>query len=771
MNSSDYEQVLAASGSQVCIRCLGRHALRITHADANGAIPSDRPWLKDVLCGAEQDAVPLAECDLLASFEQGCVQVVARSGSCVLREAGAPRTARLGGFEFELQIDPDETFYGWGEWFNAFQRKQGSIQLHIREAISITQGKQTYSAFPFFISSKGYAFFLLNSHQSRWTINSERGKLRIKVDGPPLDYIVIHAPTLKQNLQVYTSLTGRPPLPPRWAFGLWVTSYPQGSQEGVLEHVRAHRERRIPLDAVILDYHWEERFHNFCWRQELIPDPDGLIADLRALGMRLGLIFTPFLNRRNQPLKKIGLQMLVKDIPKGMLFSDERALPEFEEAERNGFLAHPDAAWWFGRGGMFDFSSPQAAAWWQERMKALYVQGVDFFKNDDGEYLPEDAHSALGINGQEYHNLYGFYYGKAIFEGMQTLDERRGLIYARSVWAGSQRYPGLFLGDQKPTFECMRRTLRAGLNLGLAGFAYWTADVFGLDGKTDEETHMRYAQWALLNPIARYFWRPPAVDATRFPWSHGARAEENFRRYTNLRYRLLPYFYALAWQAWQTGLPIVRPLLLEFEADTRFADVYDQYMLGSDLLVAPVVTRGARSRHILLPQGEWYDFWSEQCWQGPGEIEISAPLEHLPLLVRGGAILPLGPVVQFIGNAHVFDTLELHVYPPFPSCCEIFDDDGSTRAYQQGELRRTLITVETRPDGLLLQIQPFSSAYSSNMQERRLHLVFHRAEQPAALHADGAKLLDWSYNGESCVLRADLSVPVDAPVSLKIISR
>jgi len=234
-----------------------------------------------------------------------------------------------------------------------------------------------------------------------------------------------------------------------------------------------------------------------------------LLAELNDLGIHLGLIFTPFLNNRNLPLLKAGLQLLAKDIPKGMVMGDDRALPEYEDAYRKGCLAHEKATWWFGGGGMLDFTNPEAVAWWNEYLRPLYKQGVAFFKNDDGESLPDNAHSVLGMDGREYHNLYGFFYGKGLSEGMAALDDRRPLIYARSVWVGSQRYPAMFLGDQKPTFECLRRTMRASLNMSLAGFAYWTADVFGLDGKTTPETHMRYAQWALLVPVARYFVRPP----------------------------------------------------------------------------------------------------------------------------------------------------------------------------------------------------------------------------------------------------------------------
>jgi alpha-glucosidase len=381
---------------------------------------------------------------------------------------------------------------------------------------------------------------------------------------------------------------------------------------------------------------------------------------------------------------------------------------------------------------MVDFTDPAASDWWNGMAHPLYRQGVAFFKNDDGEYLPEDGRSANGMQGDEYHNIYGFYYGKAMYEGMHppipagegSGRETRGLIYARSVWSGSQRFPAVFLGDQKPTFDHIRASLRAGLNMGLAGFAYWTADVFGLDGKTSPEIHMRYAQWALLNPVARYFLRPPQIDATRFPWSHGAEVESNFRKYTELRYRLLPYYYSLAWEAYRAGIPIIRPMLLEFPDNPRFADCADQYMLGDRLLVAPVVTAGEVQRKIVLPAGIWHDFWSGQAWQGPAEIEYPAALDCLPILVRGGRILPLGPLMQHIPDDHRFEQLELHLYPPLPAECLLYDDDGVTTAYRDGDY--TLVRVRAEGTGSRPEVRTVPVAGRMEWQPK-FSLIVHGA--------------------------------------------
>lgn len=734
------------------IRFLAPNAVRITHGT-----DKERPWIKDILLQGE---IPAIQSRLTVKTTGEGVHVSDTSGETIVQvelPGGADKCT------LNLRIAAGEGFYGFGEWFNEFRRTRGTVRLKNRDAPSVIQGMYTYSGIPFFLSSRGYGFLLLNGHASTWQIDPPH--LTVTAEGPPLDYLIIHGPSFREIIATYTLLTGRPPLLPRWAFGLWVTSYPQEHQDALIALVRAHREHAIPLDAAILDYHWEDRFHNFQWRRALIPEPERMLSLLQEQGVRLGLIMTPFMNAGHGYLLKVVLQTLVKDIPPGMVFGDDRALPEYQEGRSRGYFAHDDAAWWFGRGGMLDFTNPAACAWLNGLMRPLYDQGVAFFKNDDGEYLPQDARSFSGLDGREHHNLYGFYYGKAVYEGMGAIDVRRPLIYARSVWAGSQRYPALFLGDQKPTFACLKRTLRAGLNLSLAGFAYWTADCFGLDGKTTPETHMRHAQWALFVPVARYFVRPARIDATRWPWSHSAAAEASFKRHIDLRYRLLPYYVALAWESWRTGMPIMRPMVLEFQDDVRLADTYDQVMLGDRIMLAPVVEPGATTRRIILPVGTWHDYWSAHTWEGPVEITYHAPLDRLPILVRGGAVFPMGPAMPSIPDDHCFDMLTLHFWPPYPANAEtlvLYEDDGRTTTYQAGAFATTTVRVAQRENGLSLTIEPASARFPWQPAARSVTCILHRAEPPRAVTLNGNPL-EPKYDQTFREIHLTFTCPVDAP--------
>jgi alpha-glucosidase len=326
----------------------------------------------------------------------------------------------------------------------------------------------------------------------------------------------------------------------------------------------------------------------------------------------------------------------------------------------------------------------------------------------------------------------------------------------------------MFLGDQKPSYKHIQSTMRAGLTMSLLGFAHWTADVFGLDGKTTPELHMRYAQWALFCPMARYFWRPTDVDDTRFPWSHGFEPEVNFRNYAQLRYRLLPYYYRLAWEAYRHGLPILRPMLLEFPEDVRFADVCDQFMLGDSLLLAPVVESGAVQRRILLPEGTWHDYWSGQTYEGGGEIAYHAPLDRLPLLVRGGAVVPFGPDLPCIPDDHRFEHLFLHVWPPYPAQGLLYDDDGCTRAYQQGAFSVTRFSVEEHAAHVVARIFPAEGNFLGQVFSRQIEVILHRMDAPEQVQIDGQPVEEWVYDADEGTVCVVVRCPVDGETVVRV---
>jgi len=638
---------------------------------------------------------------------------------------------------FDITAGPGEGFYGFGEWFNAFRRTDGSLSLYNHEAPAFTQHKRTYSAFPCFLSDRGYMILILNAHRGMTRINKPRGRLTVRFSGGSLDYVFIYGPSFRTILERYTSLTGRPPLVPLWAFGLWNTAYPVENQGETLARIEQHRVKNIPLDAVIFDYHWEQGFHTFTWRKKLFPDHKAMLARMKDLGVRAGLIYTPYINKKALSLYKLLVRLYVKNAPRGVPFlSSDDAEDIYREADKKGYFAHKKVTWWLGQGGAPDFTDPEAVNWWFDRQKPLLDDGVYFFKNDGGEYLPETAVSSTGLVKSEFHNMYSFYYTRAVFEKSQEYHRGdRALVFSRTNWAGTQRFPGIFLGDQTPEFKHIAATMRCGLNMSLLGYAYWGADVLGLYRKPSALLHKRYTQWAIFSPLARYFSSP--FDEDRNPWGIDASCEENFRRHADLRYRLLPYYYRLAHEASITGIPIIRPLCLEFQEDRETLAIADQAMIGDSLMLCPLISEKSNTRDIYFPSGQWYDIWDGTCYSGPSRVSISIPGDRAPLFVLGGKPVIMGPTMPFIADDHRFSDIEVRIYPPFNGASFLYEDDGRTREYEKGRYAIQHVVFRENEHEIRILIPPVEGSFDNQPVHRSITFTMHMMVEPMQISSAG----------------------------------
>jgi len=436
------------------------------------------------------------------------------------------------------------------------------------------------------------------------------------------------------------------------------------------------REERVPCDVIHIDPYWM-RYHeghhgDLEWDESAFPDPRGMIAELKALGFRLSLWASPYV-----PLDS---QMRAEGEQKGFLL---KAKDGGGPSLVHGF-AKPSAA--------VDFTNPDAVEWFKAKNRRLLEMGVAVIKTDFAEDMPDDAVPHDGTSAEQLHNLYPLLYQRAVFEATKEV-HGYGLIWGRSGYAGSQRYPVQWGGDPGCTFDDMAASLRGALSWILSGAAFASFDMggfFGIPTLTDPPSPELYVRWSQMGLLFSHA-RAHGHTAPREPWAYGEPALSIFRKYAQLRYRLLPYLYAAARRA-PDGVPLARPLVFDHPADPTTWHIDDEYMLGPDLLVAPMFKpRG--SREIYLPAGAWYDFWTDRRFVGAGWITYEAELETLPLFARAGAVIPIGPDLQY-ANERGWDPLSFDAYPAGDGVSEMELTDDHRRLHLTMRIDRAQLRLE-----------------------------------------------------------------------------
>ena len=538
-----------------------------------------------------------------------------------------------------LALGVGETVYGLGERFGAFVKNGQAIDIW--NADGGTASEQAYKNVPFYLTSAGYGVFVAHPEQVSFEVASEVvSQVQFSVEGETLTYYVIDGPTPKEVLRRYTGLTGRPARVPAWSYGLWLstsftTSY---DEETVAGFVDGMAERDIPLSVFHFDCFWMRAYHwcDFVWDPATFPDPEGMLSRLKERGLRISLWINPYIAQRSH------------------LFEEGRAL---------GYLVRrPDGSVWqwdHWQAGMalVDFTNPDAERWYAAKLEALLDQGVDCFKTDFGERVPTDVVWHDGSDPNRMHNFYAFRYNRLVFE---LLERRRGrgeaVLFARSATAGGQQFPVHWGGDCESTYEAMAESLRGGLSLALSGFGFWSHDIGGFEGDPDPTLFKRWAAFGLLSSHSRLH----GSNSVRVPWAFDEEAVDVVRRFTRLKLSLMPYLAAAAEEAHRTGVPVMRPMVLEFPDDPAVTHLDRQYLLGPDLLVAPVMSPSGEVT-FYVPAGGWTDVLSGEVFTGPAWVRRTYPVDALPLLARPGAVVPFGAVDSRPDYAWA-DGVELRAY-------------------------------------------------------------------------------------------------------------
>jgi alpha-D-xyloside xylohydrolase len=550
---------------------------------------------------------------------------------------------------FELR--PDEAVYGLGESFARVEKSGLEQRLWVAEAFT-NASPVVYKPVPFCMSTRGYGVFINSSHAMLAHVGDldPTALSWVVEDGEALDLFIVVGPGLPQILRRYTDLTGTPAVPPRWSFGLWLARCTYTSQEEVLNVAREARERDIPADVMHIDTGWFENDWACDWRfGSRFPDPAGMVAELRELGFATTLWQWPYVGVDSPAFVEArDAGVLVRRAGGGVL-----VLPG-----RNG----PDFA-------VIDYSDPEAVRWLEDRLRPLLEMGVAAIKADFGEAAPVDGVYA-GIDASAAHNAYPLLYNQAVWEVSERVrGPKETVIWARSAWAGSQRYPVHWSGDGLARHEDLACVLRAGLSMGLSGFPFYSHDIGGFMGEPTPELYVRWAQLGLFSSHARAHGMGP-----REPWAFGTEAEGIVRRYAQLRYELMPYLWSEALECGRTSLPMLRHLVLEFPDDPTVRTIDDQYLLGGSLMVAPVLD-DRDARDLYLPAGAWVEWHSGRILQGGGWEHVEAPLDVLPMYLRAGSVIPLGPLARHTGEQDL-DPLRLLLPQPAPAGGYVVRDPG-----------------------------------------------------------------------------------------------
>jgi alpha-D-xyloside xylohydrolase len=564
-----------------------------------------------------------------------------------------------------FHLSPDEKLFGCGESFTRLNKRDQKLVLWAYDAYS-AQTPNMYKPVPFFMSSRGYGMFVHTSAPLTFDLGGSYGEAAVIYLGDDVLDLFFFFGSPKEILSEYTALTGRAPLPPLWTFGLWMGRETYYSEDEVREVAEKLRRYRVPCDVIHLDTGWTEVPHrcDFEFSESRFKDPAKMLSDLKDDGFRVSLWQLPYFNPNNE-------------------LHEEAVEKEYVILSAYGKPPVDDA--------VIDLSNPDAVRWYQGKLAHLLRMGVGIFTADFGEAAPLSGIYHARASSFLEHNLYPLRYNKAVADICKEITGN-GATYARSAWAGSQRYPLHWGGDAEPTDGAMAGTLRGGLSLGLCGFSFWSHFIGGFSAKSPADLYRRWLAFGVLCSHSRCHGTPP-----REPWEYGEEFTDDFRRIVELRYRLMPYVYAQATLASRNGHPMLRTLFFEYPEDPSSWLIEDQYLFGTDVLVAPLM-EDIPSRNVYLPPGRWTDYQTGQTYGGASWHHIRAGEIPAVILLRDGAAIPH---IRLAQSTHWIDwsEIELAVYATDSSTAEglfCLPEDGALHA----------LRLEREGDGFVLGDDP-----------------------------------------------------------------
>ncbi len=547
----------------------------------------------------------------------------------------------------QLSLDVGELVYGLGERFGPFVKNGQTVDVW--NADGGTSSEQAYKNVPFYLTNRGYGVLVNHPEHVSFEVGSEAvEQVQFSVAGEHLEYFIIYGPTPAEVLGRYTRLTGRPARVPAWSYGLWLsTSFTTDYDEATVNHfIDGMAERQIPLSVFHFDCFWMREFDwtSFEWDPRTFPDPEGMLARLHERGLRTSAWVNPYIAQRSRAF-------------------DEAAAAGYLVKRADGSIWQWDM--WQAGMALVDFTNPDATAWFQDKIRTLLRQGIDAIKTDFGERIPVDVVWHDGSDPYLMHNWYTQLYNEAVFE---VIEQERGageaVLFARSATTGGQRMPVHWGGDNSSTFPSMAESLRGGLSMSMSGFGFWSHDIGGFEGSPDPAVFKRWVAFGLLSSHSRLH----GSQSYRVPWRFdtgdeepGQSAVEVTRRFAELKAELMPYLYQAGLEAHETGVPLMRPMQLAFPHDRAVEYLDQQYLLGPDLLVAPVFSAEGDVEYY-LPAGRWTNLLTGEVADGGTWRRERHDFSSVPLWVREGAVLVTTPGATDVEYDYTADAL-VTVYP------------------------------------------------------------------------------------------------------------
>ncbi len=673
-------------------------------------------------------------------------------GTALLSEAQTGGFSASGSSRTEtFLMSPQDHFYGTGERSSGLDLRGKAFASYNTQIGGYGSTLATMNVnIPFLASTNGYALYFDNPYAGQFDLGvSDPTVFSYSSAVGELRYFLMAAPTLPGLLELYTWLTGRQPMPPRWSLGFIQSKFGYQSASEATTVVQTLRSRNIPVDAIILDLYWYSNMGDLSWATGSWPAPFQMMKDFRALGFKTIVITEPYVTTTSSN------------------FGPGYGAGFFGKTASNLTYLLP---WWWCPSGtcqaaLLDITNPEARQWWWNLHPAFIANAsvlggeVAGFWTDLGEpeNHPLDMQHMFGST-LKVHNLYNLLWAKTVFEGYaQFRPGQRIFNLTRSGYAGIQRY-GVFTwsGDVARSFGGLAVQVPMLLQMGMSGIAFHNSDIGGFtNGFTTDELYTRWMQFGTFCPITRAHGMGQPTE----PYSYSSTTEDICRHFLQVRYRLLPYIYTAARETYVSGMPIVRPLFFLDPNDPALIDESSSFLFGSSILVSPVVQSGQTTKSVYLPKGDWIDYWSDQLVHGGHTVSAKAPLDRMPLFVKVGSIIPMQPLMNYSDERPV-DTLTLAIYPSNSRTdYELYEDDGTTTHYQSGEFATTAVTEQSIVNGLTPQVMVLISAssgsFTGKLESRTYRIELHQAfSAPMTVSQNGIPLIE-RFSGDSLLLGFD----------------